>query len=69
VPGGWTTSRVACMGGTPRVQQGHHDGPCRFGRDGGPMVHAEFLGLMMDVEHAPSPAGALYEQVTHLSAP
>jgi hypothetical protein len=36
---------------------------------GGPIVHAELRGPMSDGEHAPPPAAALYERVTHLSAP
>ncbi len=37
--------------------------------DRGPRVYTELLGLMMDVEHAPPPAAALYKRITHLSAP
>ena len=35
-------------------QQSHHQGSCFVGRDGRPMVHPQFLGLMVNPEDAPS---------------
>jgi hypothetical protein len=37
-----------------RDQQGHHQGPRVVGRDGRPMMHPQFLGLMVDPKDAPS---------------
>src|SRR5712664_2201825 len=37
-----------------RGQDGHHEGPRVAGRDGRPMMHAQFLGLMVDPGDTPS---------------
>ena len=37
-----------------RRQQGHHHGPRVFGQDGRPMMHPQFLGLVVNPEHVPS---------------
>ncbi len=52
----------------PRGQQGNDHRPCLFGGDGGPMVHPEFLGLVVDPEDVPATA-PVYARIAHLSAP
>ncbi len=61
---------MACTGGTrPEASRSHDNVTSGLAGDRRPIIHAELLGLMMDVEHAPPPAAALYERLTHLSAP
>jgi hypothetical protein len=61
---------VACIGGTrPEASRSNDNATSGLVWDRGPRMHAELLGLMMDVEHAPALAAALYERVTHLLAP
>ncbi len=61
--------RVALGGTRPEASRSDDNARSGLAGDRGPRVHAELCGLMMDVEHAPPPAAALYERVTHLSAP
>lgn len=50
-----------------RGQQGHHGRQGVFGRDGGPMVRPELLGLVVDPRDAP-PKAPFYPRIADLLA-